>query len=61
MFGIYGSQLVILYFALFTVAMLIITTVIDVAYGFYLNRKFRKKKAKNPAKQDPQVEEDRQP
>jgi len=43
MFGIYGSKLVILCFAAFTAAMLVIATVIDIFYGLYLNRKYRKK------------------
>jgi hypothetical protein len=39
MLGIYGSQLVILCFALFTVAILVISTVIDAVYGWYLSKK----------------------
>jgi len=43
MFGLCGSQLVVFYFAAFTAAMLVIATVIDIFYGLYLNRKYRKK------------------
>ena len=43
MFGFYGSELVIFILAAFTGAIVVIATVIDIFYGLYLNRKYRKK------------------
>jgi len=55
MFGFYVSQVVILWFTLFTAVLLFISTVIDVVYGIYL-----KKKSKNQAAQVQQAEVNRQ-